>query len=40
MVEHMGNGYAKGLTIERIENDKGYEPGNCRWAIQKEQQNH
>jgi hypothetical protein len=38
--EHMGNGYAKGLTIERIENDKGYEPGNCRWATQKEQQNH
>lgn len=23
-------------TVERINNDKGYEPGNCRWATQKE----
>lgn len=27
------------LTLERIDNSKGYEPGNCKWATYKEQLN-
>lgn len=32
-------GYREGLSIDRIENDKGYEPSNCRWVTQLEQCN-
>ena len=27
----------EGRTIDRIDGSKGYEPGNCRWASNKEQ---
>lgn len=29
----------KGLTIERMDNDKGYSPDNCKWGTYKEQAN-
>ena len=35
----MANGYKDDLTIDRIDNDKGYSPDNCRWITNKEQQN-
>lgn len=34
----MNNGYQESLTIDRIGNDKGYSPDNCRWRTMKEQQ--
>lgn len=33
------NGYREDLTLDRIDNFKGYSPENCRWVTMKEQQN-
>lgn len=35
----MANGYNDELTIDRIDNSKGYEPNNCRWTTFKVQAN-
>lgn len=33
----VNNGYLENLTIDRIDNEGNYEPGNCRWVDMKTQ---
>lgn len=35
----LNNGWEKGLTIERLDSNKNYEPSNCIWATYKTQNN-
>lgn len=35
----LANGYRDDLTIDRIDVNGNYEPSNCRWITNKEQQN-
>jgi hypothetical protein len=33
--QDMGSTWKKGLELDRVDNNRGYEPGNCRWVERK-----
>ena len=35
----LANGYKEGLSIDRIDNEQGYSPNNCKWSTWTEQHN-
>lgn len=35
----LANGWRDGLQLDRIDNDLGYSPNNCRWVTSKENNN-